>query len=252
MLEDGGAHSMSNGLIRLNWRVNPPGYVLGEDPYAAGDSPEAKLGWGHYDHRRVLPIGGLRPSTFGELRTRGSAWDDSQIWYDIGLGDKRDGSVAYIDLANMPPTPEGVLKFTNYWGLLVEPVGIEVWEYYRARVAIRETLECARGGKSDEMVWFLERELRRPIDTRVDRRYAQRAPYLFFEVSSLYQFCCLDLMNDCTRGADVTCCPGCGIYLQKRSGGRPKKHCSDACRTAAWRKRVAPAITASAGAGTVP
>jgi hypothetical protein len=245
---------MSERLLRLNWRVDPRGYALVE--YTGPDPLEAFRG--PIDHRRVEPRSWTPP-------TPGLIWlvyenqlipmpEDPQTHYEIGLGEQRDGRVAFIDLANMPATPEGVLKFTNHWGLLFEPVGAEVCEYYRASKAIRATLEHAKRGQFDEMVRCLYSEVRSPVDTRFGRRHAQRAPYLYFEISSLYQFCCLDLMHTYSRGADVKCCPGCGRYLPKHSKGRTMEYCSGGCRTKAWRrrKRAADTITATTQVGSLP
>jgi hypothetical protein len=170
--------------------------------------------------------------------------------YELSLGEvNQEGRVAFIDLANMPLTPEGVQSFTKRWGLLEDSPSFRVAHYYRTAENMETACVSGNRGEFDVMAKIIDKYRKGlgPLQTRFGWRGAQRQPYpflepssqpyLFFEASSLHQFCWLDLMQTYSGGADVSCCPGCGTFLAMRNWGRPKKHCSDACRTRASRSR---------------
>src|SRR5262249_23512819 len=122
-----------------------------------------------------------------------------------------------------------------------------VCEYYSASHFISGAIKMAsKPNGFNQIPWLLESEPQHRgiglVGTKFDWSTEPRPkPYIFFEAISLYQFCWFDLMQAYNGGADVTCCPApsCGKFLAKRSGGRHKAHCSDACRQAARRARLA-------------
>jgi hypothetical protein len=170
--------------------------------------------------------------------------------YELGLGDTIEGRAAFLDLANMPLTPEGVLWFVRHWGLLDRL--LTVLDYYAASVSIAGAIrEAETPNGFGKIAKFLESWRGSDGAPRFSglgfvgtkfgwTREVQSKPYLLFQATSLLQYCWFDLMQAHNGGADVTCCPapGCGKFLAKRSGGRHKEHCSDACRQAARRARL--------------
>jgi hypothetical protein len=265
-----------HGLVRLDWEVDPNGYALVDENAAQRyrrrkerkrrnhhDREESARGArGHDQPDIVWPRGSAKdwyawrptehilkdlgregewePNIFRDKRCLIPASGRSRT-YKLGLGDKKEGRIAILDLARMPWTPDGVLWFVRHWGLLDSRTA-RVREYYGASIFIAGAIRAAAKPNGFGEIAKLQKgdglglvEMKSGWSSN-----AKPKPYLFLEATSLYQFMWFDLMHKYNGGADFTCCPapGCGKFLVRRSGGRSKEHCSDRCRQAARRAKL--------------
>jgi hypothetical protein len=168
--------------------------------------------------------------------------------YEVGLGETKDGYVAYTDLASMSPDLEGVLEFAGRWGHLgmIASGLITVSDYYCAKIFIAGALASLSGPNRSAAKNFITRSL--PMLYGPDRLglftsrfgWSGANPYLYLETNEILQFCLLDLILQHTGGGRpfARCpAPGCGEWLHRRGWGRPQEYCSDSCRVRHSRAR---------------
>jgi hypothetical protein len=207
-----------SGIVRLKWQRDSKGYDLVER--TPTPNPDAKRG-------RILT-----GDTSGDCGTYIVPRSGKTKTYDISV---READV-FVELANTPATPEGVLSFANKWGLLTKVSEPEISWFYRHRNELRNAI----GLGLDDLLSKLQKVLGERAIARLDaglERLRQHAPQLIFRCYTLRQFCWLEFVQVVTGGADIVRCAQCGAFLAVHKAGRPATYCSDACKQAAWRAR---------------
>ena len=236
---------MSGGFLRLRWHVASDGYAL----TSLGPSRRLKVETRTWT---VQPFEADGSSTTflvpRSLKLRA---------YEVSILNPG----IFNELASAPATPAGALSFVNKWGPLFDgawnkparPQSLD-W-FYEARAVMKDAIEIGNRGGDTAVVRHLEHYeyslshakrggagfLFGTVDTRFDWEHrgdrARDKPRLFFQARTLRQFCHLEHLHALAGGIDIAKCEACGAYLRIPKTGRPPRHCDDACRQVACRKR---------------
>jgi hypothetical protein len=213
--------SDDKGLVRLNWRVDPRGYKIVKGGWCRGRE--------YAEDYLIRPIGGET----NEDRLIEAGLLEHEIFRDLANSAARQ------------PVHDGVLEFVNKWGPLTR-FRPTVASFLRAREAIARAIDY-KYDKLSDVIWSDVRHrmvgghlmvgklglgLGRLEARLAIRRGRQR---LYFEASSLLQFCILELLHAQDGSIDVVPCQSCGKILPLHREGRPKKYCGEVCKMAAWR-----------------
>ena len=191
---------METGIVRLKWEVDKAGYDLIYREAKRGRTILADEPGGTY----IVARGGKPKS------------------YDIGL---REHDV-FLELANTPHTPEGVLAFTNKWGLLYAFGELPLSAFVETRQSMEWSLTHS--------VATVRRSFRSFNFHRLKIELEKRG--MVFRALGLSQFCWLERFHALEGGVDIYRCAACGTFLPIHKQGRPKKYCSNACKQAVFRK----------------
>jgi len=191
---------MESGIVRLKWEVDRAGYELVDREEKRGRTILTSEPGGTY----IVPRGGKPKS------------------YDIGLRE-RD---LFLELANTPHTPEGVLDFTNKWGLLYAIGEQPLSSFLETRQSMEWSLTHSDATVKRSFRSFDFASLKIELERRG----------IVLRARSLGQFCWLERFHALQGGVDIYRCAGCGTFLPVHKQGRPKKYCSNACRQAQFRK----------------
>ena len=208
-------------LIRLDWAKAAEGYDLIEIP---PDPPEGS---------QLL----ARESPEWRLQSRGAL----RYFYVYGLIAR-----VYLDLANVEPTLQGALEFTNLWGPL-----------NRESSGKEEHMQSAEGvlNLRANIVKILElidkedfRSIQKHIPLKGIGHYAigmslwpnENIPTLYFETENLRSFIWAELMQSVSARVFARQCGFCGAFFQigtKTGKNSHAQFCSSNCRVADHRAR---------------
>ena len=228
------------GKVRLRYRLPPDGYeIIDRHPYAV---PESDFGapW-------VVPRG---------LHGREPRFDN---WAKIPWRYETVGLLQhslFVELANTPPTREGVIKFANKWGVISrvnsfldrdhpeQPMLVSV----QAIEIMNGAMQAGASGGADAVEKFIHScsiplffwDIKISFDNEQigKRKFAKRTTY--FEAQTVLQFCLLEYLQTLAGGIDVRTCKECGKHLPvPKWGGRARNYCdnNNVCAMRALRKR---------------
>lgn len=148
----------------------------------------------------------------------------------------------FMDFANTPLTPEGVLAFAERWGLPRSPKG-PAWldgDFYTPIRSLREVIALAHNGDPLE----LERRMKKTnvgvCSVLFSRLPGDSSPRVFMQPRNLLDFMHLEFMQTLAGSAHFRPCAYCGFFFTVGGGtGRRKTrmYCSPNCRLGQHRHR---------------
>jgi hypothetical protein len=171
---------------------------------------------------------------------RGKDIKDFEI-YEVGL---LEGEI-FRDLINSAKRPgtEGALDFAKTWGLLMLMPKMALAHFLEKRSAFIDVFE--RGHRHLARLLDDERQQWASVNgpplglgpLHADYTAKTGKPGFCLRATTLLQFCVLELIQAEAGGVDLTMCEACQKLLPIHRTGRPKRHCNDRCKTAAYRRR---------------
>ena len=151
---------------------------------------------------------------------------------------------AYVEFINTPPTEDGIVSFTNRFGLLgrVMPARVNQWlsALERMKSAIAEWDRMGDGITNTSIAKLNSRwqDIHMTLRLGVDGS-AREGPSLVFGPHDLLGAMWAELSLAVVGLAAFKDCSQCGNIIEVRRGkSRPDRlYCSDACRMRAYRRR---------------
>jgi predicted nucleic acid-binding Zn ribbon protein len=141
----------------------------------------------------------------------------------------------FLDLANTPRTPDGVVAFANKWGLLGRMRDQDLNDFYRRIANMAEAVDVVGTHSIAELEHLLKVDLR--LSMRIARLAGDSAPRIILDARTLQGFCNAELMQLVDGGVEIRKCPPCGKLLALGKVGQQPSYCSDRCRVAMHRKK---------------
>ncbi len=174
---------------------------------------------------------GSRPAGGPQLRPR----DDLRDHYRP----LEERSALFMEFAEVPKTPEGVLEFADRYGLIESHFGPDCAFWYPHIDAVAHVVASWRHGAGKS---FVEAWNALPLGicaTRLVDRGRGAPPALAMVPASLLSAIYLQLGQTVANANDVTQCRWCATWFVHGTGtGRRRTalYCSDRCRKAAFRQ----------------
>jgi hypothetical protein len=148
----------------------------------------------------------------------------------------------FMDFANTPLTPEGVLAFAERWGLPASPTG-PAWldgDFYSPIRSLRDVIALANNGDPLELERCMKKTNVGVCSVLFSRLPGDSSPRVFMQPKNLLAFMHLEFMQTLAGSAYFRPCAYCGSFFTIGAGTgkrKTRRYCSEYCRVRQHRHR---------------
>jgi hypothetical protein len=147
----------------------------------------------------------------------------------------------FMDFANTPLTPEGVLAFAERWGLPSSPKG-PAWleaDFYAPIRSLRTVIKLAGTGDPATIERSIKKNNIGVCSVLFSRLPGDSSPRVFMQPKNLLAFMHLEFMQTLAGSAHFRPCAHCGFFFTIGVGTGKRKtrmYCSENCRLRQYRQ----------------